>query len=200
MRSGSRRIDRLPGEAATFGSTPVYCLTLNRGYGPQNVRTATAAVSLQAIAGPRSGWPAVIAATDARPNATTCLQPAADFACGRNGRCIELTHRGDTRTVRVGDVLYLHDGVTGFSGKNCMRWCVVTAVVGRHVRVVGRSASRTDGVPVPKNVMEEFSADGWMLRPPLRIPMTDATGARNIGCLPSPYLEQVLFFVDEDMP
>ena len=81
-----------------------------------------------------------------------------------------------------------------------MRWCVVTAIVGRHVRVVGRSASRTDGVPVPQDVMDEFTADGWMLRPPLRIPLVDANGARNIGCLPSPYLEQVLFFVDEDMP
>lgn len=48
--------------------------------------------------------------------------------------------------------------------------------------------------------MPEFDLDGWVLRPPVRIAMADARAARNIGPLPSPYLEQVLFFVDEDMP
>jgi hypothetical protein len=106
----------------------------------------------------------------------------------------------EPRPLAVGDVLYLHDAVTGFSRKDCMRWCVVTAIVGRHVRVAGRSASRTDGVPVPRTAMREFSADGWVLRPPLRIALADALPARNIGPLPRHYLEQVLFFVDEDMP
>lgn len=100
----------------------------------------------------------------------------------------------------VGDVLYLHDSVTGFSAKDCMRWCVVTAMIGQHVRVAGRSTTRTDGVPVPQSAMPEFTADGWVLRPPIRISASDARAARNIGPLPRHYLEQVLFFVDEDMP
>ncbi len=48
--------------------------------------------------------------------------------------------------------------------------------------------------------MDGFTRDGWVLRPAVRIPMADAREACNIGRLPSPYLEQVLFFVDEDMP
>ncbi len=102
--------------------------------------------------------------------------------------------------IAVGDVLYLHDGVTGFSRKDCMRWCIVTAVIGRHVRIAGRSTTRTDGVPVHQTAMPEFTADGWVLRPPVRISLADAEEARNIGPLPQEYLEQVLFFVDEAMP
>ncbi|MGI8411618.1 MAG: hypothetical protein ACR2LV_02840 [Solirubrobacteraceae bacterium] len=102
--------------------------------------------------------------------------------------------------IAVGDVLYLHDSVTGFSAKDCMRWCVVTAVIGRHVRVAGRSTTRTDGVSVPRSAMADFTADGWVLRPPIRVAASDAGAARNIGPLPRHYLEQVLFFVDEDMP
>lgn len=97
-------------------------------------------------------------------------------------------------------MLYLHEGVTGFSRKDRLRWCVVTAVIGRNVRVAGRSSTRTDGVPVPASAMEEFDRDGWVLRPPVRVALADALAARNVGRLPSPYLEQVLFFVDEDMP
>jgi hypothetical protein len=103
-------------------------------------------------------------------------------------------------SVAVGHVLYLHDRLTGFSRKDVMRWCIVTAVVGRHVRIAGRSASRTDGVHVPQEAMGEFTAEGWVLRPPLRIALSDATAARNIGPLPDHYLQQVLWFVDEDMP
>jgi hypothetical protein len=102
--------------------------------------------------------------------------------------------------VEVGDVLYLHDRVTGFSRKDGLRWCVVTAVIGRNLRVAGRSSTRTDGVPVPAYAMEEFDRDGWVLRPPVRVSLADALAARNVGRLPSPYLEQALFFVDEDMP
>lgn len=102
--------------------------------------------------------------------------------------------------IEIGHVLHLHDSVTGFSGKDCMRWCVVTAVIGRHVRVAGRSTTRTDGVPVPASVMPEFTADGWVLRPPVRLALSAAGTARNIGFLPRHYLEQIMFFVDEDMP
>jgi hypothetical protein len=101
--------------------------------------------------------------------------------------------------LRVGDVLYLHDSVTGFSKKDVMRWCVVTAIAGRNVRVAGRSATRTDGVPVPQTVMQEFTADGWVLSPPMRISLADATTARNIGPLPDNYRQQVLFFCNEEM-
>lgn len=104
------------------------------------------------------------------------------------------------RDVAVGDVLWLHDGVTGFSRKDKMRWCVVTAVFGRNVRVAGRSSTRTDGVPVPIDVKEEFTKDGWVLRPAVRIALADAIAARNIGPLCDRYLQQVLFFLNEDMP
>ena len=99
--------------------------------------------------------------------------------------------------VAAGDVLYLHESVTRFSAKDRMRWCVVTAVVGRHVRVAGRSTTRTDGVPVPAGVMAEFTADGWFPRPAVRIALLEAQAARNVGRLPEPYLAQVLFYVNE---
>lgn len=105
----------------------------------------------------------------------------------------------DPGAVQVGDILYMHDEVTGFSGKNCLRWCVVTAVVGRNVRVAGRSSTRTDGVPVPASAKPEFDRDGWVLRPAIRVSLATAKEARNIGPLPNPYLEQVLFFIDEEM-
>jgi hypothetical protein len=74
-----------------------------------------------------------------------------------------------TAKVAIGHVLHLHDRDTGFSKKDVYRWCVVTAIVGRNVRVAGRSTTRTDGVPVPATAIEEFDKDGWVLRPPLRI-------------------------------
>lgn len=81
-----------------------------------------------------------------------------------------------------------------------MRWCVVTSVFGRHTRVGGRSTTREDGVPIPGSAMEEFDKDGWILRPPVRIPRSEAEAARNVGPLPEHYLQQVLFFLDEEMP
>lgn len=102
--------------------------------------------------------------------------------------------------VSVGDVIRIHDSVTRFSGKDKLRWCVVTAVFGRNARVAGRSTTRTDGVPVPAEVMAEFTKDGWILRPAARISLADADAARNIGPLPDHYLQQVLFFLNEDMP
>jgi hypothetical protein len=106
----------------------------------------------------------------------------------------------DPSPIAVGDVLRLHDGVTGFSRKDAMRWCIVTALIGPSVRVAGRSSTRQDGVPIPKTAMAEFDLDGWVPRPPVRIALTDAQRARNIGPLPSHYLEQVLFYQNEDMP
>lgn len=106
----------------------------------------------------------------------------------------------DTVGVSVGDVLYLHDHLTGFSKKDRLRWCVITAMFGRHARVAGRSTTRTDGVPVPAEVMDEFTKDGWILRPAMRIALADALQARNIGPIPTHYLQQVLFFLNEEMP
>jgi hypothetical protein len=102
--------------------------------------------------------------------------------------------------IAVGDVLYLHDRVTGFSPKDCKRWCVVTAVVGRHVRVAGRSTTRQDGIPVPAAAMAEFDADGWVISPPVRISFAEALEARNIGPLAEHLVEQVRFFTDEVTP
>lgn len=102
--------------------------------------------------------------------------------------------------VAVGDVLYLHDRVTRLSGKDRMRWCIVTAVIGRNVRVAGRSTSRKDGVPVPETAMAPFDKDGWVPRPSVRISLADALAARDIGPLPDHYLQQVLFYCNEEMP
>lgn len=99
--------------------------------------------------------------------------------------------------VAPGDVIYLHESVTRLSRKDRMRWCVVTAIAGPHVRVVGRSTTRTDGVPVPAAVMPEFTREGWFPRPPVRVTLPDAQAARNIGRLPEPYLTQILFFMNE---
>lgn len=103
-------------------------------------------------------------------------------------------------TVAVGDVLYLHERVTRLSGKDRMRWCIVTAVIGRNVRVAGRSTTRKDGVPVPETAMDQFDKDGWVPRPSVRISLADALDARNIGPLPDHYLQQVLFYCNEEMP
>ena len=92
----------------------------------------------------------------------------------------------------IGDVLYLHDRVTGFSNKNVMRWCVVVALVGGGVRVVGRSASRRTGVFTPARALPGFDRDGHFWPSSRRISAQDAASARNIGKLPQPYLGQVL--------
>ena len=55
-------------------------------------------------------------------------------------------------------------------------------------------------MPIPGSAMEEFDKDGWILRPPVRIPRSEAEAARNVGPLPEHYLQQVLFFLDEEMP
>jgi hypothetical protein len=102
--------------------------------------------------------------------------------------------------VQVGDVVQLHDAVAGFSGGDRLRWFVVTAVVGRNVRVAGCSSTRTDGVPVPSSAMEAFDRDVWVLRPPVRTALADIETARNAGQLPSAYVDKVLFYVGEDMP
>lgn len=102
--------------------------------------------------------------------------------------------------LAVGHVLYLHDHVTRFSMKDRYRWCVVIAIVGGDVRVGGRSTTRQDGVALPKTAMAEFDKDGWIPAPALRISRADAEAAKNIGPLPDHYLQQVLFFLNEDLP
>ena len=101
--------------------------------------------------------------------------------------------------IRVGAVLYLNDLDTGFSSKDVLRWCIVTAVVGRNVRVAGRSTTREDGFLIPAGVMPEFDKDGRVPPPPLRVSLKTALAARNIGQLPSPWLEQLLFFQNEEL-
>jgi hypothetical protein len=92
----------------------------------------------------------------------------------------------------IGDVLYLSDTVTRLSSKSVMRWCVVVAVTGYQVRVVGRSASRRRGVFTPASTLPEFNKDGSFWPASARISLGDATRARNIGKLPEPYLGDVL--------
>jgi hypothetical protein len=60
-----------------------------------------------------------------------------------------------TAKVAIGHVLHLHDRDTGFSTKDVYRWCVVTAIVARNMRVAGRSTTRTDRVPVPVTAIAE---------------------------------------------
>lgn len=94
--------------------------------------------------------------------------------------------------LAIGDVLYLHDHVTRFSNKNVKRWCVVVALDGNGVRVVGRSASRRSGVFTPARTMPEFDLPGYFWPSSRRISSRDAASARNIGKLPERYLRQVL--------
>ena len=95
-------------------------------------------------------------------------------------------------TIAVGDVLYLSDTVTHLSQKKVMRWCVVVAVSGFAVRVVGRSASCTRGVFTAAGTLAEFDKDGRFWPASARISLADAARARNIGKLPEPYLGDVL--------
>ena len=94
--------------------------------------------------------------------------------------------------VAIGDVLHLHDHVTRFSNKSVVRWCVVVALVGENVRVVGRSASRRTGVFTPAGTLPEFDRDGYFWPASARVSRSDACRARNIGKLPEPYLGDVL--------
>lgn len=94
--------------------------------------------------------------------------------------------------IEIGEVLHLHDRVTHFSEKNVLRWCVVVAVVGTSVRVVGRSASRRTGVFTPADALLEFDRDGYFWPASRRIARADAERARRIGKLPEPYLGQAL--------
>jgi hypothetical protein len=111
-----------------------------------------------------------------------------------------LTGETPSSSIAVGDVIYLHDSLTGFSLKDCVRPCVVTAIFGRHVRVAGRSTTRREGVAVPASAMEKFDRDGWVLNPPVRISLAEAQAAENIGSLPEHYLTQIRFFCDEALP
>ena len=109
--------------------------------------------------------------------------------------------QGEERApVKVGDVIYLHDSVTRLSRKDVMRWCIVSGIVGPSVRVAGRSTTREDGVQIPRTAKAEFTADGWIPRPAVRISLAEAQAARNIGALPDHYVAQVLFYLNEDMP
>lgn len=92
----------------------------------------------------------------------------------------------------IGDVLYIHDRVTHFSRKNVMRWCMVAAVTGPHVRVVGRSASSSSGVFTPAGTLPEFDLDGRFWPASRRVSLPAARKCRNIGLLPEPYRGQVL--------
>lgn len=94
--------------------------------------------------------------------------------------------------IDVGDVLYLSDTVTHLSQKTVMRWCVVVAINGHQVRVVGRSASCTRGVFTPARTLPEFDKDGRFWPASARISLADAARARRIGRLPEPYLGDVL--------
>jgi hypothetical protein len=100
---------------------------------------------------------------------------------------------GPAPTVQVGDVLYLHDvRDTQFSRKQRMRWWIVVAVNGNIVRVAPRSASSRRGISVPATAMTEFTLNGRVPKIGKPISMAVASGARNIGQLPEPYLSQVL--------
>jgi hypothetical protein len=98
------------------------------------------------------------------------------------------------RAPAIGDVLYLSDTITftRLSSKSVMRWCVVVAVTGYQVRVVGRSASRRRGVFTPAGMLAEFDKDGCFWPASARISLGDAMRARYIGKLPEPYLGGVL--------
>lgn len=94
----------------------------------------------------------------------------------------------------IGDVIRVDDRITRFSKKkrNRMRWCMVAAVFGPHVRVVGRTATGRSGVFTPALTLPQFDRDGYFWPGSARIPLSIAAGCRNIGQLPEPYRSQVL--------
>jgi hypothetical protein len=104
-----------------------------------------------------------------------------------------------TQRVAVGDVLYVNDRVSGFSRKDKFRWCIVVSVTSAGVRLAFRSASRRDGVMIPKGAMERFTKDGWISRDTLRIAPEDAERAENVGRIGDDYLQQILFIVNEEL-
>jgi hypothetical protein len=101
--------------------------------------------------------------------------------------------------VKVGDVLHVNDLVSRFTKKDELRWCIVVAVMSAGVRLAFRSASRREGVKIPKEAMDRFTKDGWVSRDTLRISLEDAERAENIGQIDDHYLQQVLFIVNEEL-
>src|SRR5436309_2559176 len=100
----------------------------------------------------------------------------------------------------VGDVLRVSDLDTGFSEKPELRPCMITKIFGHNARVAGRSASGTQGVPVPKGTLSGFDQEGVFFRPGARISLALAKKCERLGLLPEPYKTQVLFYLNEDMP
>jgi hypothetical protein len=101
--------------------------------------------------------------------------------------------------VETGDVLHVNDLVSRFTKKDTLRWCIVVAVTSAGVRLAFRSASRREGVKIPKEAMDRFTKDGWVSRDTLRISLEDAERAENIGQIDDHYLQQVLFIVNEEV-
>lgn len=93
----------------------------------------------------------------------------------------------------IGDVLRVPDRVTGWSDDQTkMRWCMVVAHMGFSVKVMPRSSSSDEGVPVPASAMDRFTEDGHFYNDPKTLHWTDLEGLDNIGPLDDPYRQQVL--------
>ena len=94
--------------------------------------------------------------------------------------------------AQIGDIVYLHDSDTKASPKSEWRWCMVIGFAGSMVRVAPRSASVRGPVFTPKELMPEFTKNGWFKRWALSAPRHVVDAARNIGPLPEPERSAVL--------
>lgn len=95
--------------------------------------------------------------------------------------------------TQIGDIVRLHDSDTKASLKvNDVRWCMVISISGSMVRVAPRSTTVKGPVFTSRNLMKEFSKDGWFKRWALPVPRHVVDNAQNIGQLPEPERSAVL--------
>jgi hypothetical protein len=93
----------------------------------------------------------------------------------------------------VGEVLKIHDRMTGFSpdAPKENRPYVVIEQAGRFVRVVPQSTLGETGVYIPADAVEGLE-EGWFVPWSALVRVRDAIGRPVIGYLPGQYLEPVL--------
>jgi hypothetical protein len=100
--------------------------------------------------------------------------------------------------MEVGTIVLLSDATTGFSSRDEIRPCVVIAAVSGSVRVAAISQKRTDGLALPATPSNR--AVGFILRPTTLISYSDAIAAPVVDSLTSRDVDQVLSFIEEELP
>ena len=102
------------------------------------------------------------------------------------------------RQIEVGTIILLSDRTSGLSSGESLRPCVVTAATSSGVRVAAISQKRTDGLALPATPLNR--AAGFVLRPTTLISYSDAIAAPVVDCLPLRNVDQLLSFIEEELP